>query len=390
MRKAIVVVAVVALLVAACGRVPRADAQPGDQILYVAVGATVAAIDAATHASIAQLPQGVASADWKHYYTVTGDVLTDLNPMTGVASRSLPLPAAYSLPVVTATGATGGLSQNGQYLVLQGANNGASHLLLVDTSFTKPPVRIDDLRGDFQFDAVSLDGTRIYLIEHTGDGHYFVRDYVLGSGLDPTIIFDKSDGTLAMSGERLMGVPAPAGDMLYSVYARKDKSAFVHQLFLDGPIAICIDLSGPGYGADARAMRWSLAMAPDGSRLFATNPSLGIITEISLDNSGSRTVPLDGGSMRASAGTLVTPDGRWLIVAGTGIRWLDANTLRMTASALPSWNIVGLANSADGKAIYAISDSGQIAQLDGAGRTVTTFDSATAHPGGLLGSAFFS
>src|SRR5690349_22892342 len=156
MRKTIVV-AVVALLVAACGRVPRTDARAGDQILYIAGGSTVTAIDATTRAAIAQLPKGVASADWKHYYTVTGEVLIDLNPLTAAPVRSLPLPGDYKLPVVTATGATGGLSQNGQYLVLQAANDGASHLLVVDTSFTKTPLRIDDLKGDFQFDAVSID-----------------------------------------------------------------------------------------------------------------------------------------------------------------------------------------------------------------------------------------
>jgi hypothetical protein len=389
MRKTILV-ALIGMLAAACGSAPRTGPAAGDDLLFVVTGSTVASVDTRTHTVLGDLPLGVPAPDWTHYYLVSGSVLEDYDPMTGRVIRSLPLPGRYALPVVTASGAPGGLSQNGQYLVLQAPNDGTSHLLVVDTSFTRAPVRVDNLHGDFQFDAISNDGVRVYLIQHTGDGHYFVRDYVLGTGLDPTIIFDKSDGAAAMSGLRLMGVASPTGEILYSVYARKDQSAFIHQLSLDGPVAFCIDLSGPGYGGDSRAMRWSLAMTRDGARLFAANSLLGVVSELWLTSNDKRTVPFDRAAMHASAGALITPDGRSLVIAGTGVRWLDPTTLHTTAIALDSWTVAGIAFAPDGGSLYVVSDTGQIAQLDGSGHTIASFDSGLRTAGTLIHVGRFS
>ncbi len=390
MRKTIVA-ALFGFAVLACGQVPRTSPASGDVVLFVnGNGSAISAVDAQTHRTITQLPRGVASADWKHYYVATQNVLADYNPLTGQVARTLPLPGSYGLPVVTATGAAGGLSPNGQYLVLEAANDGIAHLLVVDTTFSKKPLRIDDLHGDFRFDAIANDATRLYLIQHTADQHYYVRDYVLGAGLDPTIVFDKSDGAAAMSGVRLMGVPSPAGDTLYSIYARKDQSAFIHQPFLNAPIAICVDLSGPGYGADSRAMHWTLALSGDGGRLFAINGSLGTITELWLTSNDSRSVAFDGGPMAAAAGAALTPDGRQLVVAGSGVRFLDATSLRTTASALTDWKVAGITFAPDGKSLYAVSESGQVARVDLSGKTSETFDTSLGYAGGVLGSGLFS
>ncbi|HZQ49322.1 MAG TPA: hypothetical protein VFB69_03350 [Candidatus Dormibacteraeota bacterium] len=389
MRKTTVAL-LLGFLVLACGQAPRTTPEKGDVVLFVGVGSAVTALDVQTHRAIAQLPRGVASADWKHYYVASGQTLADYDPISGQVTRTLSLPGDYTLPVVTATGADGGLSANGQYLVLEGPNDGSSHLLIVDTAFTKQPQRIDDLRGDFRFDAISNDAERLYLIQHTTGEHYYVRDYVLGAGLDPTIVFDKSDGAAAMSGLRLMGVPSPGGDTLFSVYARKSEGAFIHQLFLDQPIAICIDLSGPGYGGDARAMHWSLALSRDGGRLFAVNSTLGVITRLDLQGGGSSTVPVDGGAMSASAGAALTPDGRHLIVAGNGVRWLDANSLHTTATSLGDWTVSGTAPAPDGRSIYVLGGDGRVAQLDLSGKVLATFDASPGYPGVLLGSGFFS
>jgi len=195
MRKAILV-GLCALVAGACGQVPHQGPQAGDQVLYIATTSGVAAVDARTHASLALLPPGVPSPDWKHYYLASDSLLLDLNPTTGATQRSMPVPAGYTLPLVTAGRAPGGLSQDGGWLVLEKHDAAASHLLDVRTTFAQTPGRID-LAGDFTFDAVSNDGTRIYLIQHAADGHYFVRDYVVGSGLE-----FESRGTRALAGVR--------------------------------------------------------------------------------------------------------------------------------------------------------------------------------------------
>jgi hypothetical protein len=269
-------------------------------------------------------------------------------------------------------------------LVLQAQGDAASHLLEVNTSFALPPQRID-ITGDFTFDAVSNDGARVYLIQHAGGGHYFVRDYAVGAGLDPTVIFDKSDGSLAMSGVRLAGVPSPDGTWLYSVYARKDKSAFIHELDLGGPIAFCVDLPGPGYASDRSAMRWSLTLAEGGGRLFAVNGALGVIAEvIPPDSTGDgRTASVHG--LTGDTSEVLTADGKALIVAGRGgVQWLHANNLRVFAATLDSWTVAGLAPAPGGGRVYAVSDTGEVALLDASGHTMATFDSGLGAAAALL------
>ncbi len=391
MRKAILAGLCAVVIVAACGQVPRQGPQPGDDILFIATASGVAAVDARTHSSLASLPAGTATADWKHYYVVTDGVLIDLNPLTGSTQRSMAVPAGYALPIVTAGKMPGGLSQDGVWLVLEKHDATGSHLLEIRTTFAGSPRPID-LAGDFTFDAVSNDGSRVYLIQHAANGHYFVRDFIVGSGLDPTVIFDKTDGAAAMSGVRLMGVPAPDGSWLYSVYARKDQSAFVHELNLEAPLALCVDLAGPGYAANGGAMHWALAMAPATGRLVAVNAALGVVTEMTPPGGPDAAAAM--GRVTGLSGptsAVLTPDGATLVVgAQGGVRWMSVSGWKTTASALDSWAIVGLVPAGDGKTIYAVSDSGQVARLDAAGHVISTFDSRLGYAGGLRGSTIFS
>lgn len=387
--RATTAILVSAVLVAACGQAPRSGPAPGDPILFIAVstpaGQAVDLVDAKTHTTTGHLPPGASTSDWKHYYVVSGSILEDVVPLTGSFQRSLPLPAPYKLPVLTAGGLPGGLSQDGRWLVLQQQGDGTSHLLRVQTSFDAPPVRVD-IPGDFTFDAISNDGSRIYLIQHAAAGHYFVRDYLIGSGLDPYVIVDKSDGAAAMSGVRLMGVAAPGGSTLYSVYARADQSAFVHELSLDAPFAVCADLSGPGYGADRRAMTWTLALSPAGDRLVAVNSALGLVSEVIAPGGAPRTVHIGAAPASIAGAAVFTHDGTRLMVAGAaGIRWLDASTLQTVAIALQPWNVAGITLSADGKTVYAVSAPGQVAELDSTGRVVATFEPGLGTPWGLMG-----
>jgi hypothetical protein len=392
MQKAIVV-ALCLIIAAACGRVPQTGPEAGDPILFIAQGFATTALDARTHAEVARMPVGVPSPDWKHYYAISGGLLEDYDPMSGQAVRSLPLPGMYHLPLVTSSGTPGGISENGRWLVLEEQNVGGSHLLVIDSSFRAAPVRVD-LVGNFEFDAISNDGGRIYLIQRADGDHYYVRDYVVGTGLDPTIIFDKSDGSLAMSGVRLMGVAAPGGSWLFSVYARKAESSFIHELSLDAPIAVCVDLSGPGYADDASAMRWTLAFDVKGGRIFAANGALGVVTEVFTPDTTrpgvSRTVQVTT-SAGTAGGALLTPGARSLVLAGAGgVRLLDVATLRQSASALHSWAVVGIALSPGGKSIYAVGDAGQVAELDLSGKVLSTFNSGLAAPAGLLDVQAFS
>ena len=351
---------------------------------------------------------GTPSPDWTHLYSIQGDNLIDLDPQTGAILNQVRLPGAYQLPPATMTGVPGGLSQNGRWLVVESFDTGANgvrtatHLLLVDTSYANAARQVN-LSGFFEFDAVSNDGQRIFLIEYLAGNQYHVRFYDLGAGrLDPNIIFDKSDGSSAMAGVRISGVASRDGQWLYSVYVRSDKSAFIHALNLDVPFALCLDLPGAGYSTNPDELHWSIAMNDAGTHLYAANGATGIVADLPIFGGTPdqmHVAHLNNSQLGQVFGVLnveakefggnaavVSPDGQTLVIAGrTGVVWVDTASLKTRDSQLSGWRTSSLAMSPDGATVYAVSDTGLIAELPMAGaHSPTTFGGAGGQPLALI------
>jgi DNA-binding beta-propeller fold protein YncE len=350
----------------------------------------LAVIDPLTQAVERNLRIGTPSSDWKHLYSVVSNSLVDADPQTGAAQRTLQLPRHYDLPQATISGVPGGMSQNGKWLVLQSFDEtasvpSASHLLVVDTSFGSTPVQVE-LKGWFDFDAISNDGKNLYLIQYIAPQLYHVRLYhVALHQLDSTVIVEKGNSpNTPMAGVKLMSVPSPDGEWLFTLYARQNEGAFIHGLRLGGDPwagAACIDLPGEGYNKDPGQFRWSLAVDPGNSRLYAVNGAMGWVGEIPIGGNAwpqlSSTSKIGSGrsaslslAQNASArefgfnASVVSPDGKTLITAAaTGIVWLDTTTLRTRASALDGWHVWGLGLTPDGRTLYALNEDGQIAEV---------------------------
>jgi len=188
------------ILVTACGTT-QTQAGGGDK-LYAAVSTTnshfVQVIDSRSHKVERRLPMGVPSSDWTHLYSIVSTSLVDTDPQTGATLSTLALGHAYRLPDATASGVPGGLSPNGRLLVVErydATGNdlpSATHFLLIETPALKLARRID-LEGFFNFDAISNDGKRLYLIQFLHGKEYYVRLYDVGAGvLNPNPVVDKS------------------------------------------------------------------------------------------------------------------------------------------------------------------------------------------------------
>jgi WD40 repeat protein len=397
----------------ACGRAPSNPlTSSSDSKLFEATSAQhpyVAVIDTRSHATERTLPLGTPSADWKHFYSVSGAMLTDTEPATGTTIHSLRLPGDYQLPPATLSGLPGGLSPNGHWLAVEAydmAGNipSATHFLVIDTTYTRSPKRVD-LAGYFNYDAISNDGQRLYLIEFVSSVIYRVRMYdVLKGQMDPTVVFDKTNGAEAMAGLRIGGVASPDGSMLYSVYVRDKEGPFIHALSLDGPIAFCVDLPGSGYGSGGDAFRWSLALSTDGNRLYVSNAATGMVNVINTSGvngppSLMKTAHIQAGGQQSGGlaqnvqakelganGAVLTPDGKTLVTIGsTGVNWIDTTTLQTTGRALPDWNVWSLAQSPDGKTLYAVSDGGRVAELTMASQILSAeFDPGAGQPLALI------
>jgi hypothetical protein len=384
----------VAVVVVGCGSTPTSGPVSGNYRLYEAAsnrsGQFVNILDAKAHTTLGLLPLGTPSADWTHFYAVRSGILEDIDPQTGVTVHTLALARPYQMPPAAMSGMTGGLSQNGRWAVLETGGGPPSHLLVVDTSFTPRPVAVDL-------------GTRLYLLEYLSGNEYRVRFYDLAAHrLDPNVVVDKSDPHEPMTGQRLATVASSGGDWQFTVYARAKKGAFIHALNMSNPISLCFELPGAGWETDPSAFHWSLALSPDGSRLYATNGALGVVTEMSAsENNGPgimRSVHIakqtaSGGGLvqtvdakeMGSGGAVVSRDGHTLVMTGSsGVIWIDTTTLRTTARALDSWTVWSLALSPDGSALYALEQTGDIAELSMAGAVTSTFDPNVGQPMALM------
>ena len=373
----------------------------GDK-LYEAVSThgsqLVSVIDSHSHTTLRQLPLGVPTRDWAHIYAIVGATLVDIDPQTGATLNSMTLPGRYQLPPATSSGMPGGASPDGRWLVVEAFDQtpsgipSATHMLLIDTTASQVMHSVN-LAGYFRFDAISNDGQRLYLIQFLNGKEYYVRLYDVPAGaLTDNIVVDKSDGNQAMTGVRLSGVASPDGHWLYSMYVRDNDVPFIHALSLDGPFAFCLDLPGHGYAQSEAEMHWSLAMSRDGSRLYAVNGATSILAEIDTSSQYSpqvtRTAHIaTGGSARvASGGVVISSDGKTLVTAGaSGILWVDTAGLTAWRIALNDWHVSSLGLSPDGRTLYAVRDTGVIAEVSmGSGDVLATFDPAAGQPLALM------
>ena len=398
------------VFVVACAGTPGERTGSGDK-LYQAMSTGhkqfISVIDSKTHKEERRLPLGAPSPDWQHLYSLDSTVLVDTDPASGVARGRLDLKHAYRMPDATATGMPGGLSPNASWLVVERYDQAGeslpsgSHFLLIQTTSMKISASVD-LAGFFEFDAISNDGNRMFLIQYVNGKQYYVRLFDVAAGkLDPYPVVDKNEGGDAMTGLRLSGVPATGGEWLFSMYVRDHANPFVHALSLDTPLAFCLDLRGGGYAEDGTAMQWTLAMSPTGTDLYAANAASGDVARIGMSDGTPRIIRTERlAQPGAVAGLIksvqakevggntavVSADGKTVAVGGmSGIVWIDSQTLKVRERALSGWPVSSLGLSPDGTTLYAVSQGGRVAVITMATAKVSTiFDLTGGQPMALM------
>jgi hypothetical protein len=198
-------------------------------------------------------------------------VLQRLTVRTGEVALYRTLSGQWSIPAVAYDGSGSGLSADARTLVLIRNRTGfpqpRTYLAVAD------PVRLRierplTLRGDFSFDAISPDGSTVYLINYLSSrdpSKYAVRAFDLGRDrLLPGVIADPHE-----PGEQMHGLPitrstSPDGRWAYTLYAGGDHP-FVHALDTAGRTARCIDLHALATRQDLFSLR--MKTDPGGGRL---------------------------------------------------------------------------------------------------------------------------
>jgi hypothetical protein len=183
---------------------------------------------------------------------------------------------AFGIATLTQSGLAGGLFHDGSAFVLQSVGlKSTSRFMVVGAKDLVPRATIT-LKGTFGFDAVSPDGSRLYLIQHASIQdiqHYIVRVYNLSTHkLSPGRVADKTQKSWVMQGWAVDRVTTSDGRWAYTLYTNPGGYPFVHALDTVRGIAHCVGVPWRGDQNEPWNMRLSLR---DDGRSLAVNRQTG-------------------------------------------------------------------------------------------------------------------
>lgn len=196
---------------------------------------------------------GVAGDNGVRYLTLATTrhtIVMAVRVRDGRVLRTNTIRGYYGVPIVTYDGRTGGVSGDGRTLVLSSygpypGNAGVTEFVTLDTRSLELR-REFELHGSWAYDAVSPDGSTLFLIEYLAAGsspRYKVRALDAVSGrLAPGAIVDRRDDEVLMRGQPVARVNGSRGRWAYTLYARAARPPFVHALDTVKREAFCIDL----------------------------------------------------------------------------------------------------------------------------------------------------
>jgi hypothetical protein len=188
-----------------------------------------------------------------HYVAVSdgrgGTLLETLDVAHGAVFEGPALRGSWGIPMLGNGYAAGqGLSRDDRTLVLAspaGPYHSPSRFLVGDPGRMRAARKIV-LDGSFSVDALSPDGSKMYLIQYASArnlSHYIVREYDLRTNrLVPGKIADRSEDEKTMAGSPLTRTTSADGRWVYTLYQKPSGEGFVHALDTVGAAAYCIDL----------------------------------------------------------------------------------------------------------------------------------------------------
>jgi YVTN family beta-propeller protein len=386
-----------ALLLASCAAQVSEPPQAAPSDTLVLRTSSAVQVWDAKGALVHSFGRAVASPDGSVYYALEGSAPTTLrwtDAKTGRAITQLTLPGAYAFANEGGPAPTG-FSPNGRWLVLVGDVGAKSSFAIVDTSLVKLAA-FAEVPGPFTYDAISDDGTSLYLIERitpeaardlpgvNAAYGYRVRVYdVPAVRMSETLVVDvklaaQTDGNNAetrldgiMSGIYQSSVPSRDGRWNFSFYYNPSRGPFVHVLHLDSRSAFCIlDLPLVSGGFEKR-LGWSLALTSSGKTLYAVNGPLGLVSVIdatTLKVGRTATVsglPAPAATIESASSSTLSQDARKLyFTADRGVALVDTSDFSLRGLFLGDRMITSVSLSPDGHRLYALSSDGTVSMLD--------------------------
>lgn len=292
-----------------------------------------------------------ALGDWSTVFSTKfsgrNTILEARNSATGEIGSSVSIPGTLSVRVASRDGS--------QVALMRPLPAGSSPwvpeprrtttIVLADLARDDRPMRFE-LKGNFEPEAFSTDGRRLYLISYVPPAApvaYRVAQLDLATGTTSPVSAGK--GVVeTMSGTRLEQLAPPDGSFLFTLYTTQPPGyaevraahgrpvAFVHTLNLDEGWAHCIGLPRELWGGDPADE--AMAVSPDGRFLYVVDSARDVVAVVSmdLDNWGEmRTETVDfASSGRGETQAAVAPDGTLFVTTGSDVTKVDTTTFQRT------------------------------------------------------------
>lgn len=220
---------------------------------------------------------------------------------TGAITSRANLAGRFGIPLVAYDSSAGGVSHDGRTLVMIRPRSGFPRRATTFAVLAVQPRlrlrRLIRLPGDFSYDALSPDGSTLFLINYLSSRdptQYRVRVFDLARDrLDPKPVVDPREAPGEMNGLPLTRVSSPDGRWAYTLYDGVGGRPFIHALDTRERAAVCIDLDGPAFrGVVPHELR--LAVAAGGRRL-------------DVRRNGAVTAAVDTATFRVGAPVAATP-----------------------------------------------------------------------------------
>ena len=239
-------------------------------LVVLAALAVVPAASAAFPAPYAaQGGNGVLSNDHSMRFVAIGagesTVVRAAKASGGEVMMSQTIDGSFGVPMMTQNGPGGGMFRDGSDVRPAEHRAGADHAVRVAQHAGSLDARPDHPEGTFGFDALSPDGSMLYLIQHSSTQdiqHYVVRAYDLNAHkLLPGRIADKTQKSWVMQGWAVSRVTSASGRWVYTLYANPGGYPFIHALDTVKGVAHCVGLPWPATDGDQnQVFNFSLAL----------------------------------------------------------------------------------------------------------------------------------
>jgi LPXTG-motif cell wall-anchored protein len=162
------------------------------------------------------------------------------------------------------------------------------------------------LDGDFSFDALSPDGTRMFLVHYLSrrdPTRYEVRALDVPSGkLLPTPIVDKSEPDERMAGLPITRETTADGRWAYTLYDGAGEEPFVHALDTVDGEAHCIDLAMLSGRQDLYDLRLDLGPGDGALAVVDGAQNLALVDTSDFEPVAAKSVAADAGPPSSGSG----------------------------------------------------------------------------------------